>query len=64
MAASFPIFFGYVVLNVGAGYIYGIWIGTAITTVATMFGCTLAVLLMTVCCRSCTATSPFVAPFS
>lgn len=53
VAASFPIFFGYVVLNVGAGYIYGIWIGTAITTVATMFGCTLAVLLMTVCCRSC-----------
>jgi len=44
-AVCLPFLFGYVIVCVGAGYIYGIWYGLLISSLATLFGCTIVFAL-------------------
>jgi len=47
VAVSFPVMWGYIVLNLTAGYLYGMWHGLVLTSVCSTFGA----LVAFVCCR-------------
>mmetsp|Transcript_36066 Transcript_36066/g.94567 ORF Transcript_36066/g.94567 Transcript_36066/m.94567 type:complete len:318 (+) Transcript_36066:1-954(+) len=54
MLSATPPMWGYMVLNVGAGYIYGVLRGTVLTSVAALAGSLLAMLLCRFLLKSCT----------
>eukprot|EP00038_Savillea_parva_P010707 m.192169 g.192169 ORF g.192169 m.192169 type:complete len:421 (+) comp18584_c0_seq1:210-1472(+) len=54
VVSAIPPMWGYMVLNVGAGYIYGVVRGTALTSVSALAGSLLAMVLCRYALTSCT----------
>lgn len=50
---SFPLTFGYFLLMIAAGYLYGAIYGAAVIIVCGTFGCMIAHLTIRRCCKSC-----------
>ena len=54
MVSAIPPMSGYMILNVGAGYIYGVLRGTALTSFFALTGSIFALLLCRYTMRDCT----------
>jgi len=54
LAVSFPFFIGYAILNVGAGYLYGMGEGLGVTMAAVMVSSLIAHITLRMCCSRCT----------
>jgi len=50
----FPGMMGFVIVNVGAGYIYGCWYGIMFMVPASLLGCVVAFMMLKKMCSSCT----------
>eukprot|EP00041_Stephanoeca_diplocostata_P011129 m.180605 g.180605 ORF g.180605 m.180605 type:complete len:334 (+) comp18425_c0_seq1:394-1395(+) len=57
MIVSFPFLFGYVVLCVGSGYIYGLWWGLSVSVGGSLWGGFVGFMCCRYACKGCTRRS-------